>query len=118
MFAWAVATLRDKYREIGHLNGECNQRTSRITATVHRELPKRAVKLAINTPKSVFLAHFRRVLRVRMRFLARRAGADNAPGNWGVYRVWSVHYLPGREPVIRMSTSLRALCCQSGPDVT
>ena len=25
-------------------------------------------------------------------------------------------YLTGREPLIRMSTSLRALCCQSGPE--
>jgi hypothetical protein len=27
-------------------------------------------------------------------------------------------YLIGREPVMRMSTSLLALCCQSGPDAT
>jgi hypothetical protein len=27
-------------------------------------------------------------------------------------------YLSGREPVMRMSTSLLALCCQSGPDAT
>ena len=27
-------------------------------------------------------------------------------------------YLAGREPVTRMSTSLRALCCQPGPDAT
>ena len=27
-------------------------------------------------------------------------------------------YLIGREPVIRMSTSLLALCCQSGPEAT
>src|SRR5580700_2760691 len=27
-------------------------------------------------------------------------------------------YLMGREPVMRMSTSLLALCCQSGPDAT
>jgi hypothetical protein len=27
-------------------------------------------------------------------------------------------YLIGREPVMRMSTSRLALCCQSGPDAT
>jgi hypothetical protein len=27
-------------------------------------------------------------------------------------------YLIGREPVMRMSTSLLALCCQPGPDAT
>jgi hypothetical protein len=27
-------------------------------------------------------------------------------------------YLTGREAVMRMSTSLRTLCCQSGPDAT
>jgi hypothetical protein len=32
--------------------------------------------------------------------------------------VTSVVYLIGREPVMRMSTSLLALCCQSGPDAT
>jgi hypothetical protein len=44
MFAWAVAILRDKYREIGHLIGECNREIDQIRAKVHRELP-------INTSK-------------------------------------------------------------------
>jgi len=33
-------------------------------------------------------------------------------------RAWSCVYLIVREPVMRMSTSLLALCCQSGPDAT
>src|ERR1700689_351280 len=33
-------------------------------------------------------------------------------------RIWLRAYLIGREPVMRMSTSLLALCCQSGPDAT
>jgi len=36
------------------------------------------------------------------------------PGVIGPGRV----YLTGREPVMRMSTSRLALCCQSGPDAT
>jgi hypothetical protein len=31
---------------------------------------------------------------------------------------WLCAYLTGREPAMRMSTSLLALCCQSGPDAT
>jgi hypothetical protein len=35
MFAWAVAILRDKYREIGHLIGMCNREIDPIRAKVH-----------------------------------------------------------------------------------
>jgi hypothetical protein len=49
--------------------GECNREIDPIRAMVHREFPKRAVKQAIEALKSVFLAHFWRVLRARKRFL-------------------------------------------------
>ena len=55
--------------------GECNREIDLIRAKVHREFPKRAVKQAIDTLKSVFLAHFWRVLRARKRFLVCCAGA-------------------------------------------
>jgi hypothetical protein len=76
MFAREVAIFRDKYREIGHLMGECNREIDQIRAMVRRELPKRAVKQGIDTLKSVLLAHFWRVLRARKRFLARRKNRD------------------------------------------
>jgi len=49
--------------------GECNREIDLIRAMVGREFPKRAVKQAIDALKSVFLAHFWRVLRARKRLL-------------------------------------------------
>ena len=45
-FAWQVAILRDKYREIGHLRGAWNREIDLIRAKGCREFPEGAVKRA------------------------------------------------------------------------
>jgi hypothetical protein len=58
MFAWAVAILRDKYREIGHLMGECNREIDPIRASVHREFPINTSKRASERVFGPFFACF------------------------------------------------------------
>jgi hypothetical protein len=51
---------------------------------------------------------------------SRLLGTTSTDGEWLGSRILTLApvYLIGREPVMRMSTSLLALCCQSGPDAT
>jgi hypothetical protein len=54
MLARKVAIFRDKYLEIGPWEGEWNREIDRIRGMVCREFPKRAVKQATDTLKSLF----------------------------------------------------------------
>jgi hypothetical protein len=47
MFAREVAIFRDKYREIGFLNGECNREIDPFRVMVHREFPINMSKRAL-----------------------------------------------------------------------
>jgi len=58
MFARVVTIFRDKYREIGHLEGECNREIDQIRAEVCREFPINVSKQGIDACFSAFLRVF------------------------------------------------------------
>jgi hypothetical protein len=58
MFAWEVVIFRDKYREIGHLKGECNREIDLFRVMVGREFPIRSVKQATDLQKACFWRTF------------------------------------------------------------